>query len=46
MRSIGLWRADDEADLHTHVLTTLPLSPWMKFDVTAVQPHPNDPGRL
>ena len=46
MRSIGLWRADDEADLHTHVLGTLPLSPWMKFDVTAVQPHPNDPGRL
>jgi muconolactone delta-isomerase len=46
MRSIGLWRADDEADLHARVLGTLPLSPWMRFDVTAVQPHPNDPGRL
>jgi muconolactone D-isomerase len=46
MRSIGLWRADDEADLHAHVLGTLPLSPWMTFKVTAVQPHPNDPGRL
>jgi len=45
MRSIGLWRADDEQDLLTNVLGTLPLSPWMTFDVTAVQPHPNDPGR-
>jgi muconolactone D-isomerase len=44
-RSIGLWRAADEADLHENVLGTLPLSPWMEFDVTAVQPHPNDPGR-
>jgi muconolactone D-isomerase len=45
MRSIGLWRADDEDDLHANVLGTLPLSPWMTFAVTAVQPHPNDPGR-
>ncbi|MET9630216.1 muconolactone Delta-isomerase family protein [Lentzea sp. NPDC006480] len=45
MRSIGLWQADDEDDLHANVLGTLPLSPWMAFQVTAVQPHPNDPGR-
>ncbi|KJK33276.1 muconolactone delta-isomerase [Lentzea aerocolonigenes] len=45
MRSIGLWQADDEDDLHANVLGTLPLSPWMAFNVTAVQPHPNDPGR-
>jgi muconolactone D-isomerase len=45
MRSIGLWQADDEDDLHANVLGTLPLSPWMAFHVTAVQPHPNDPGR-
>ncbi|MET9226371.1 muconolactone Delta-isomerase family protein [Lentzea sp. NPDC003310] len=45
MRSIGLWRAGDETDLHATVLGTLPLSPWMTFTVTAVQPHPNDPGR-
>ncbi|MGW4213118.1 muconolactone Delta-isomerase family protein [Lentzea sp. NPDC004789] len=45
MRSIGLWRADDEDDLHANVLGTLPLSPWMTFHVTAVQSHPNDPGR-
>jgi len=45
MRSIGVWAAADEDDLHTNVLGTLPLSPWMTFEVTAVQPHPNDPGR-
>jgi muconolactone D-isomerase len=44
MRSIGLWRADDEDDLHANVLGSLPLSPWMAFKVTSVQPHPNDPG--
>jgi muconolactone D-isomerase len=43
MRSIGLWRAADEADLHTNVLGTLPLRAWMTFAVTAVRPHPNDP---
>ncbi len=45
MRSIGLWRADDEDDLHANVLGTLPLSPWMAFTVTPVHSHPNDPGR-
>ncbi|MEV6240497.1 muconolactone Delta-isomerase family protein [Lentzea sp. NPDC051838] len=45
MRSIGVWAAEDESDLHTNVLGTLPLSPYMTFEVTAVQPHPNDPGR-
>jgi muconolactone D-isomerase len=43
-RSIGVWRADDEADLHEKVLGTLPLKPWMAFDVTPLEPHPNDPG--
>jgi muconolactone D-isomerase len=45
LRSIGLWRAEDEADLREHMLDTLPLRPWMKLTITAVQPHPNDPGR-
>jgi muconolactone D-isomerase len=45
LRSIGLWRADDEADLHKTVLGTLPLRPWMSIAVTAVDPHPNDPGK-
>lgn len=45
LRSIGLWRADDEAELHGKVLGTLPLRPWMTVVVTPVEPHPNDPGR-
>ncbi|MGW0208856.1 muconolactone Delta-isomerase family protein [Streptomyces sp. NPDC003233] len=44
LRSIGVWRAEDEADLRERVLGTLPLWPWMTAVVTAVQPHPNDPG--
>ena len=43
-RSIGLWRAADEAELREQVLGTLPLSPWMAFAVTPVEAHPNDPG--
>jgi muconolactone D-isomerase len=45
LRSIGLWRADDETDLHENVLGTLPLRAWMTFVVTAVESHPNDPGK-
>ena len=45
LRSIGIWSANDEADLREHVLDTLPLRPWMQLSITAVQPHPNDPGR-
>ncbi|MCL7382596.1 muconolactone Delta-isomerase family protein [Streptomyces sp. 35G-GA-8] len=44
LRSIGVWRAEDETDLRERVLGTLPLWPWMTAVVTAVQPHPNDPG--
>ncbi|MEW2290785.1 muconolactone Delta-isomerase family protein [Streptomyces sp. NPDC047841] len=44
LRSIGLWRAADEAELRESVLGTLPLWPWMTAEITAVQPHPNDPG--
>ena len=45
LRSVGLWRATDEAELYERVLGTLPLWPWMTASVTAVQPHPNAPGR-
>jgi muconolactone delta-isomerase len=45
LRSIGLWRAADEAELHEKVLGTLPLRPWMTPVVTAVESHPNDPGK-
>lgn len=45
LRSIGLWRAADEAELHEKVLGTLPLRPWMALVVTPVESHPNDPGK-
>ncbi len=45
LRSIGLWRAGDEAELREKVLGTLPLWPWMTAAVTPLQSHPNDPGR-
>ncbi len=45
LRSIGLWRAEDEADLAANVLGTLPLHQWMSAKVTPVHSHPNDPGR-
>ncbi|MFF7990580.1 muconolactone Delta-isomerase family protein [Kitasatospora xanthocidica] len=45
LRSIGIWRAADEHELHDKVLGTLPLRPWMTLTVTALEPHPNDPGQ-
>ena len=45
LRSIGVWRAVDEADLHRNVLDTLPLRSWMSLAVTPLQRHPNDPGQ-
>ncbi|QRP50852.1 hypothetical protein I6J71_18270 [Amycolatopsis sp. FDAARGOS 1241] len=45
LRSVGLGRADDEADLRRNVLGTLPLHDWMTLAVTPLEPHPNDPGR-
>jgi muconolactone D-isomerase len=45
LRTIGLWRATDEAGLHEKVLETLPLRPWMTLVVTPLDPHPNDPGK-
>ena len=45
LRSLGVWCAADEAELHEKVLGTLPMRPWMTPVVTALEPHPNDPGR-
>ncbi|MEV8045259.1 muconolactone Delta-isomerase family protein [Streptomyces griseoluteus] len=45
LRSIGVWRGDDEEDLRATVLDTLPLRPWMTFVITPLESHPNDPGR-
>ncbi|MER7844372.1 muconolactone Delta-isomerase family protein [Kitasatospora sp. NPDC096077] len=43
-RSIGVWRAADETELRAEVLGSLPMWPWMTAVVTALEPHPNDPG--
>ncbi|MFD4661147.1 muconolactone Delta-isomerase family protein [Kitasatospora sp. NPDC058444] len=45
LRSIGIWRAADEEELHGKVLDALPLRPWMTLTVTPLESHPNDPGR-
>ena len=45
LRSIGIWRAADQDELNDKVLATLPLRPWMTIMVTALESHPNDPGR-
>lgn len=42
-RSIGLFRASDEAELR-EVLASLPLHIWMKVTITPLTPHPDDPG--
>ncbi|MEW2619903.1 muconolactone Delta-isomerase family protein [Streptomyces sp. NPDC048106] len=44
-RSLGVWRAADEAELREKVLGTLPLRPWMSLTVTPLESHPSDPGR-
>jgi muconolactone D-isomerase len=41
-RSIGLFKAVDESDIHK-VLDSLPLHVWMKVTITTLTPHPNDP---
>src|SRR5262249_31670719 len=41
-RSIGLFRAVDEEELH-EVLASLPLHIWMNVTITPLSPHPNDP---
>jgi muconolactone D-isomerase len=43
-RVIGIWRADDEAQLREKVLGSLPLWPWATAVITTLQSHPNDPG--
>jgi len=45
LRSVGIWRAADEAELAEKILGTLPLRPWMTLAVTPLESHPNDPGR-
>jgi muconolactone D-isomerase len=44
-RNLGLWRADDEAQLLA-VIATLPMHLFMTLDVRQLGAHPNDPGAL
>lgn len=44
-RVIGVWRADDEAELREQVLGSLPMWPWVTAVITTLQSHPNDPGQ-
>ena len=43
-RAIGLYRADDEAQLNA-ILESLPLYAWMTIEVQALATHPNDPAQ-
>ncbi|MFD8733968.1 muconolactone Delta-isomerase family protein [Streptomyces sp. NPDC059618] len=45
LRSVGVWRAEDEPELREKVLGSLPLWPWMTAVITPLESHPNDPGR-
>jgi muconolactone D-isomerase len=40
--AIGLYRADSEAEL-ADLLGALPLADWLRFTVTPLEAHPNDP---
>jgi muconolactone delta-isomerase len=42
-RTLGLFAADDEDTLE-QVLASMPLRVWRTDQVTALAPHPNDPG--
>ncbi len=42
--ALGLWHAHGAYELDG-ILTALPLHAWMKTVITALSPHPNDPGR-
>jgi muconolactone D-isomerase len=40
---LGLYRADSNEELD-RLLEALPLYEWMRIGLTALEPHPNDPG--
>ena len=42
-RSLGLFAAEDDGQLE-EVLASMPLRVWRTDEVTALSPHPNDPG--
>ena len=42
-RTLGLFAADDDGRLE-EILASMPLRVWRTDEVTALRPHPNDPG--
>jgi muconolactone D-isomerase len=42
-RAVGLFRAGNRAEIDA-LLADLPLHDWLHVTVTALEPHPNDPG--
>ena len=41
-RALGLWRAQDPAEMET-IVRSLPLDSWMTTEITPLAPHPSDP---
>jgi len=41
-RALGLWRAEDPAEMET-IVRSLPLDSWMTTEITPLTPHPSDP---
>ena len=39
LRNVGVWTAADATELH-EALTSLPLAPWMRMQVTPLAEHP------
>jgi muconolactone delta-isomerase len=43
-RALGLWQPDDAGQLD-EMLAALPLSPWLRVEVTPLTEHPSDPAK-
>lgn len=41
-QTLGLWQPKDFGETE-RILLSLPLDPWMKYEVTPLTPHPSDP---
>jgi muconolactone D-isomerase len=39
LRNVGIWEASDATELHD-AISSLPLFPWIRADVTALAMHP------
>jgi muconolactone D-isomerase len=43
LRNVGVWEAHDATELH-ELITSLPLYPWIRSEVTALAVHPLEAG--